>query len=239
MLSAHRFEALTCQQSATKGHERGEKSEEHTRHGILMLGRATNRLLQIREGKERDETHGVGTYHAVRRELVLLIVVIGHHAEERAVRHVDSGIGRHHEQIDTVSVDALARLSEVRRIEQQGKDQTERDGTKDDPRTVRTPTALRTVSQGAHKRVGDDIEETCHQHQRGGIGKREAKDIGEEQRKGYGHDLPRDATGGGITHGIANLLRQFDFHGFNLQYCFLINYRITQKCATYYAFAKE
>lgn len=176
--------------------------------------------LQIREGEERDEAHGISPYHPVRRELVLLIVIVGHNAQEGAVGYVDGGVDSHHEQIDAIGIDTLAGLSQVVRVEQQGEDKSERNGAEEDPRTVCTPARLRAVCQRAHERVGDHIEETRHEHQRGSIGKRETKDVGEEQRESDRHDLPRYTTSGGISHGITDLLRQFYFHGFNFRILF-------------------
>ena len=42
----------------------------------------THHLLQIREREQGDETHGVGTYHSERGELVLLIVILSHHTKQ-------------------------------------------------------------------------------------------------------------------------------------------------------------
>ena len=145
-----------------------------------MLVRAADKLLKIGEGEQGDEAHGIGTHHAESGELVLLVVVVGHHAKQRAERHIDERIDQHHQYIEEVSVDALAHRTKIRRIEQQGEDDAQGDGTKDDPRTVGAPAALRAVSNDADDRVDEDINETRHQHQHGSIVEGQAEDIGEE-----------------------------------------------------------
>ena len=83
-----------------------------------MLVCAAHHLLQIGERQQGDESHRIGTHHAERRELVLLVVFGGHHAEQRTVRHVDSGIDHHHHQVERVGPDTLAHRPELWGVEQ-------------------------------------------------------------------------------------------------------------------------
>ena len=57
-------------------------TEESTQYSILVLLSTAYELLQERESQQCDKAHGIGTYHTERRELVLLIVVSGHHAQQ-------------------------------------------------------------------------------------------------------------------------------------------------------------
>ena len=167
---------------------------------------SAHHLLQIRKREQSDESHGVGSHHAERRELVFLIVVVGHHAQQRAVGHVHCGVNSHHQQIERISIDALAHRTEVGRIEQQGEDKSQGDRTEDEPGPVGAPTRLSAVGQAAHQRVGDHIEHACHEHQCGRVGYGETKNISKKQRKCYRHDFPGDASCGCITQRISYLL---------------------------------
>ena len=167
---------------------------------------AANHLLQIGKGKEGDEAHGIGTDHAVGGKLVFLVVVGGHHSKQRSVRHIDGCIDRHHQEIERIGPDALAHGAELRSVEEQGEDEAEGYGSEEEPGAIRSPARLRAVSQRAHERVGDDVEQACHEHQRGGVGHGQTEDVGEKEGESDGHHLPRDSASSGIAQGIADFL---------------------------------
>ena len=175
-----------------------------------MLVGAAHEFLQIGKRQQRDEAHGVGPHHAVGGELVLLVVVVGHHTEQRAVGNVDHGVADHHEDVEEIGIEPLAGKTKVGRIEQKGKDDAQRHRAKDDPGTVGAPTALRAVGYCSHDGIGDDIYQACHEHQHGRIIESQSENISKEQRKGYGHDFPCDASGCCVSQRIANLLFKLD-----------------------------
>ena len=142
-----------------------------------MLLRTAYHALQIRKRQQGDKAHGISAYHTEAGELVFLVVIIRHHTQQRAVRHVYCRVHRHHQQIEAVCPDTLAYRSEVRRIEQEGEDQSEGNGTEYQPGAIRTPFALRTVCQRAHQRVSHHVKHSRYQHQRGRICKRQSKHI--------------------------------------------------------------
>ena len=113
-----------------------------------MLRGAAHHLLQIREREQRYKPHGIGAHHAVGRELVLLVVIGGHHSEQRAVWHVHRCVGNHHEQVERVGPDAFAQRPEVGCIEQQGKDESEGHGPKEQPGSIGAPSGLGSVGNG-------------------------------------------------------------------------------------------
>ena len=81
-LCAHGLQALTGEKAAGKGAKGGHGAKDHAQNRILVLRGAANHFLEVREGKKSDETHGISAHHAVRRELVLLIVVVCHNAKK-------------------------------------------------------------------------------------------------------------------------------------------------------------
>ena len=203
LLSALRLQTFLGKESASQCHHRCNNTEHGTNDSILMCGCSTYHLLEIRERKQGDESHGISTHHTERRELVLLIIILGHHTEQRAVRHIHHGIYRHHQQIEGVSIDSLAHRTEVWCIEQEGEYQSERNGTIDEPRTVGTETALGTVGKSTHQRVSNHIEHAGYEHQYCRIRKRESEDICKKQRKSDRHHLPYNTTRSGITQCIS------------------------------------
>ena len=182
-LGTNGFQTLLGQQTAGQRHDCGQEAKASTQHGILMCLGAAYHLLQIGEREQGDKAHGIGAYHAERRELVLLVVIIGHHAQQRAVRHVDGSVNGHHEQIERVGIDALAHGTEVGSVKQQCEDESQGDGTEDEPGTIGAPARLGAVGQTAHQGVGDHVKHARDEHQRCRVGNREAKDVGEKQRE--------------------------------------------------------
>ena len=219
LLCTLRLETLLGKESANQGHHGCHNTKNSTDHGILMSGCSTYHFLKIWEREQGDETHRIGTHHTEGRELVFLVIILGHHTEQRTVRYIHHGINRHHQQIEGVSIDALAHRSEIRRVKQESENQSERNGSIDEPRAIGAETTLGTVGKGTHQRVGNHIKHTSHQHQYGGIGKRESEDIGKEERKGDRHHLPYDAAGSGITQRISNFF-------FYTSHCFTLNYKL-------------
>ena len=205
LLSTHGLQTLLGEQSAGQRAQRGNDAKENSQHSILVLLGATHHLLQIGERQQGNEAHGVCTYHTERGELVLLVIVGSHHAQQRAVRHVDGGIDHHHEQIEGICPDALTYRTELWCVEQQGENQSQGYSTKDEPRAIGAPATLGAVGQRPHDRVGHHIEHTGYEHQHSRIGYGQSEDVGEEQREGNGHDLPRDTTRCGIAQRISNL----------------------------------
>ena len=145
-----------------------------------MGRRSANHLLQIWERKQGNETHGVGTYHSERGELILLIVIFSHHAKQRTVRHIDCGIASHHEKVKRVGVDSLTDGTKVGRIEQQGENHAQGHGSEDKPWPIGAPATLGAVSQRTHQRVGNHIKHTRYEHQRSRVSHCQSEDIGEE-----------------------------------------------------------
>ena len=88
--------------------------------------------------------------------------------------------------------------------EQECENQSERNGSINQPGTIGTEAALCTVGKTTHQRVGHHIKHTSHQHQHGSIGKRESEDIGKKQRESDRHHLPNDTAGSGIAQSISN-----------------------------------
>ena len=217
------LQALLRQEAAGQRAQRGQCTENHAQDSVLMRRGATHHLLQVREGKQGDKAHRIGTDHPVGRELVLLVVIGGHHAQQRAVGHVHGGIDGHHQQVQRVRVNPLAHGAEIGRIQQQGENNAQRNGAEDEPGTVGAPLGLRPVGERAHHRVGDHVEQAGDQHQGGGIGNRQAEDVRKEQGERNGHDFPGDATGGGVTQGISDFFGEF---GHRFQCCFLQRYTI-------------
>ena len=206
--------AFAGHQAAGQRTRRGQGAEDHAEDGVLVLGAPADHFLEVREGKQRHEAHCIGTDHPVGGELVLLVVIGRHHAEQRAVGHVDGGIGHHHQQIEGIGIDAHPGRAQVRRIEQQGEDDAQRNGAENQPGTIGAPAGLGTVGDGAHQRVRHHIEQARHQHEGGGIGDREAEDIGKEQREGDGHHFPGDAASCGVSQRIADFLGEFSGHNY-------------------------
>ena len=75
------FQALFGEQTASQGHGCGYNTQSCTQHGILMCLGAAHHLLQIGERKQGDEAHSIGSHHAVGRELVLFVIVVGHYTQ--------------------------------------------------------------------------------------------------------------------------------------------------------------
>ena len=138
LLGALRFQALRGEETTNQCHHSCNNTEHGTNDSILMGSRTTYHLLEIWEREQGDESHCISTYHTERRELVLLIIILGHHTEQRTIRHIHHRIYRHHQEIESVSIDSLAHRSEVWGIEQECEYQSERNGTIDEPRTVGT-----------------------------------------------------------------------------------------------------
>ena len=204
LLGTLRLEAFLGKETANQGHHGCRNTKDSTDNSILMSSRTAYHFLKIRKREQGDETHRISSHHAEGRELILLVIVLGHHTEQRTVRHIHHGINRHHQQIEGVGIDALAHRSKIRGIEQERENQSERNGTIDEPRAIGAEATLGTVGKGTHQRVGNHIKHTSHQHQYGSIGKRESEDIGKEERKGDRHHLPYDAARSGITQRISN-----------------------------------
>ena len=202
-LRAYGFMSFPREQSAGQCHEGGCESEDGTDDGVLVLRRTSCPFLDHGEGDERDEAHGVRADHTEGGELITLIGILGHDVQQRSVGHIDHGVHDHHQQVEAVCPYTFAGRTEFRREQQQRKDESEWDCAEDEPWAVRAPPGLRTVSNRAHERIGDHIEHTCDEHEHTGIGKRETEDVGKEHRERYGHNLPGDAAGSGITQRVA------------------------------------
>ena len=82
--------------------------------------------------------------------VILFVVVIGHHTQQGAVRHVDSRIDHHHQQIEGIGPDALAHRTEFGCVEQECEDEAKGNGSEDDPRTIGAPATLCAVGQRTH-----------------------------------------------------------------------------------------
>ena len=82
LLSALRLQTFLGKESASQCHHSCNNTEHGTNDSILMCGCSTYHLLEIREREQGDESHGISTHHTERRELVLLIIIIGHHTEQ-------------------------------------------------------------------------------------------------------------------------------------------------------------
>ena len=121
-LCPDRFEALLREEAAGQGSEGGHSTQQDAQNGILVLGVPSYHSLKIREGEQHHKAHGVGSYHPVRGELVLLVVIVRHHAQKGAVRDVHGRIHHHRQQIEGVGINALAGRAQIRGIQQQGKD---------------------------------------------------------------------------------------------------------------------
>ena len=104
--SADRFEAFLRHEAAGQRSRRGKGAEDDAEDGVLVLVAAADHLLEVRETQQGNESHGIGADHAVGGEFVLLVVVRRHHAEQRAVGHVDRRVGHHHQQVERISIDA-------------------------------------------------------------------------------------------------------------------------------------
>ena len=102
---------LFGEQTARHGHEHSEQAESCTDHSVLVLFRTADHLLDIREGDEGDESHGVRTDHTESGEPVFLVVIGGHHIQQRSVGHVDHGVTGHHEQVERVRPNLFARIA--------------------------------------------------------------------------------------------------------------------------------
>ena len=74
------LQAFLGEEAAGQRAQRGQRAHQDADYGILVRIGAAGHFLQVREGKQGDEAHGIGAHHAERGELVLLIVVVGHHA---------------------------------------------------------------------------------------------------------------------------------------------------------------
>ncbi len=164
------LQAFLGQKTASQGHHGCHDTEHGTDDGILMSSCSAHHLLEIWEREQSGKTHRVCSHHTERRELVFLVVVISHHTEQRTVWHIHHRIDCHHQQIEGVSIDALAHRTEVWGIEQEGENQSERYGSIDEPRTIGSEATLGAVGKTTHQRVCDDIEHTGDEHQHGGIG---------------------------------------------------------------------
>ena len=66
LLRTLRLQTLLGQESTSQGHHSSDDTEHGTYHSILMRIRAPYKLLEIRERKQGDETHGISTYHTER-----------------------------------------------------------------------------------------------------------------------------------------------------------------------------
>ena len=169
---------------------------------------ASDHFLQVREGEQGDEAHRVGPDHTVGGEAVLLIVVVGHHAQQRTVRDVDGSVNRHHHQIEGICVYAFADRAEVRSVEQQGEYQAERNRAENEPGTVGAPTRTGAVCEAAHDRVSDHVEESGDEHKHSRIREAQSENIRKEKREGDGHHFPHNATGRSVSERISDFFRK-------------------------------
>ena len=190
------------QQSAGNGHQHRYQTEDSSGDGVLVLLRAAYPCPHRTKGEERDEAHRVRTYHTEGRELVLLVIIVGHHVEQRTVRHVDHRVAGHHEQVERVGPYTLAHIAHFGCIEQQRKDDAKGDRAEDQPRAIRTPARLRAVGDTTHERIGHYVKHTGNEHQCGRIGEGQPKHMGEKHRESDGHNFPGDAAGSSITQSI-------------------------------------
>ena len=205
-LGAYRLQTLLGQETAGQRTGSCQHTKESTQHRILVLLGTTHQSLQVRERQQGHKSHGIGPHHTETRELVLLVVVIRHHTQQRTIRHIHCGVQGHHQQIQAISPDALTCQSKVRCVQQQGKHQSEGDGAKYQPGAIGAPFALCTVGERAHQRVGHHIKHTCYQHQRCRISECQSKHICKKQREGNRHDFPCDTTSSRIAQGVTYFL---------------------------------
>ena len=201
------FQPLFGQKAAGEGAQRSQGAQDNTQDGILVRRRPAHHFLQVRKGEEGDKTHCIGSHHTERGELVALVAVSGHHAQKRAVRYIHGRINQHHQQIQGVGVDPAARRTQIRRIEQQGKHQPQRNGPENEPGPIGAPARPRAVCNGAHQRVCHHVEKPGQQHQGAGIGHGEAVNVGEKERERDGHYFPGNTAGSGISQAISYFLR--------------------------------
>ena len=82
LLSALRLQTFLGKESASQCHHSSNNTEHGTNDSILMGSRTTYHLLEIWKREQGNESHGISTHHTERRELVLLIIIIGHHTEQ-------------------------------------------------------------------------------------------------------------------------------------------------------------
>ena len=212
LLCADGLQAFLGKEAAGQGSQGRHGTQHHAQDGILMGRRSANHLLQIREGEQGDKAHGIGAHHTERGELVSLVAVIGHNAQQGAVRDVDCRIGHHHQKVHGIGINPSSRRAQIRGVQQQGKDNAQRNGPEDEPGPIGSPAGFGAVCDGTHHRVGHYVEEAGQQHQGAGIGYGKTKDIREEKGKCDGHNLPGNTTCSGISQAIAYFLGQFDGH---------------------------
>ena len=204
LLCSLRLQPLLGKKTASQGHHGCNDTQDGTDNGILMGSSTAHHLLKIWEREQCGESHRIGTHHTEGRELVFLVIILGHHTEQGTIRYIHHRIYRHHQKIEDIGIDTLAHRTEIRRIEQERENQSERNGSINQPGTIGTEATLCTVGKTTHQRVGHHIKHTSHQHQHGSIGKRESEDIGKKQRESDRHHLPNDTTGSGIAQSISN-----------------------------------
>ena len=108
MLGSDGFMAFFSQQAAGHSHQHREQTKTGAQDSVLMLLRASDPFLQVRERQQSDEAHRIRAHHTERGEAILLIIIGGHHIEQGAVRHIDHRVACHHQQIEGVRPNTLA-----------------------------------------------------------------------------------------------------------------------------------
>ena len=81
-LSTLWLETFLGEESTSQCHHGSNDTEYGTNDCILMSRISTYHLLEIWEGKQGSETHRISSHHTKRRELVLLIIIFGHHTKQ-------------------------------------------------------------------------------------------------------------------------------------------------------------
>ena len=145
--------------------------------------------------EEREERTSISEEHTEGGINRFLIRVIGHHPEHRAIRHIDTGIDGHHQNIRSIRPDEFGGVPPIGRSEKQYTCDGEERRNKEQVRAVLAPTCLRTIGYNPHHRIGDCVPDTRDKEDDPCILEREPEDVTVEERQVIGKDLPEHRRG--------------------------------------------
>lgn len=181
---------LRQQEAEDEHHETGRGNTYHSPEPALLRGIAAEEVRQGFPKEQGEERTTIGKEHTERGEDGLLVRVIRHDTEHGSIRHVDTCVDRHHQDIGDVSPDEFRPIIPIRGGKQQDTTDGEQRSHPEQIRAVLTPLGIRTVTDNTHHRVGDSIPDTGDKHQYTSIDERQSEDVRIEERQIVGKDFP-------------------------------------------------
>ncbi len=130
-------------------------------------------------------------------------------AQKAAVRHVDDSVDQHRQRVCDIGPDQQAGLAQGWRGKNHDAEQAERNGSEKYIGPIAPPACSRAVSDGAHHRVCDRVDQLGQQQHQADRGRRQPVQIDKEIEQEEAEEVEIEARGE-VAHAIAQLLFQRD-----------------------------